>query len=677
MNIITSNMWKLNIGYAILNLLIVCSFFWFDFILITILYAIMFSFFLPNDKILGLNVLFCYIFNILNIINLSEQQFFLLDMLLIFLNLRIFLFPFFNLTKNKKRKVWEFCILILFIIVCLIISTFSVKYFTILRIIFNWLSLFVVIKYKSEFSFYYLAQILVHTVCLSLIFISLVYFNIYTFTGDLSVIIGYFLFAIIILLILRYKKEICISAFYVFFIPIFIFGYLICFNFFFICVIILISIFTIFYYFKHKFKYKSFFFIVSLFMINILIKFLFINQDKILFVNFSSFSQSLLLINLNEFIFISIIIIILLCKQNKEKDKSYPINYENLKKTSLSIIIPIYNGEQFIKSCIDKVLQIKLKKEIIVINDGSNDNSLKLLREYSDKIILINLDKNLGVSHARNLGLKYATGDYITFIDVDDDFELDMHLKILTKMLNENADVGMCKYNSIDLNGNIMEYKNIHDFTFKDLPQTEIIRLNLLFYLNAEVWSTIYKAKLAKSILFEEQLTIGEDRLFQLKVALKAKKTILVNEVLYHYIQRPLSITYNSLFLQNVLDNLKLVNFLSKNEKEFLNKNFKKEFYYFKLELKWIIWLQVNHWQNFLKKEKNEIKECLNQIINNELCDYVLSNEKFDIYSKVKVFFIKSFGLNFYLNNLNNFIINGTTNIAVQLIGLKNFILLK
>ena len=89
----------------------------------------------------------------------------------------------------------------------------------------------------------------------------------------------------------------------------------------------------------------------------------------------------------------------------------------------VSIIVPVYNGQDFINKCLNSLInQTYINVEIIVINDCSTDNSLDLLKKYNDKIILINKE-NSSVSDSRNLGLKKASGDYIMFCDIDDWYE--------------------------------------------------------------------------------------------------------------------------------------------------------------------------------------------------------------------------------------------------------------
>ena len=98
----------------------------------------------------------------------------------------------------------------------------------------------------------------------------------------------------------------------------------------------------------------------------------------------------------------------------------------------ISIIIPVYNAEKYLKCCLDSILNQSYKNlEIIIINDGSTDNSLKVIEEYKkndNRIILIS-QKNQGVSKSRNNGLELATGDYIMFIDPDDWIHVSSFLK--------------------------------------------------------------------------------------------------------------------------------------------------------------------------------------------------------------------------------------------------------
>ena len=116
--------------------------------------------------------------------------------------------------------------------------------------------------------------------------------------------------------------------------------------------------------------------------------------------------------------------------------------------TKLSVIIPVYNVEEYLNECLDSITNQTLEGiEIICIDDGSTDNSPNLLKEYQkkDQRIKIITKENGGQATARNLGIKEAHGEYIAFIDSDDFIEPEMLEKLYTKAKNNNLDIAMCK----------------------------------------------------------------------------------------------------------------------------------------------------------------------------------------------------------------------------------------
>lgn len=110
----------------------------------------------------------------------------------------------------------------------------------------------------------------------------------------------------------------------------------------------------------------------------------------------------------------------------------------------LSIIIPLYNSENYFGQCIDSLLALQLNKEIIVIDDGSTDKSYSMALEYANKgkIRLLH-QENKGVSEARNLGLENITGDIVAFVDSDDYILIDNFCKFYKKFIASNADMAM------------------------------------------------------------------------------------------------------------------------------------------------------------------------------------------------------------------------------------------
>ena len=127
-----------------------------------------------------------------------------------------------------------------------------------------------------------------------------------------------------------------------------------------------------------------------------------------------------------------------------------------------SIIIPIYNVETTLKRCIDSVIgQTYQNLEIICVNDGSTDSSLKILEEYkNDNRIKIITQKNKGLAATRNTGIKVATGDYITFIDSDDWYELD-YIDTMNKILINNENIEVIRGNYFITDGTNKQKENI------------------------------------------------------------------------------------------------------------------------------------------------------------------------------------------------------------------------
>ena len=210
----------------------------------------------------------------------------------------------------------------------------------------------------------------------------------------------------------------------------------------------------------------------------------------------------------------------------------------------LSIIIPVYNVEKYLEECLDSVLNQTLNDtEIICIDDGSTDNSLNILKEYSkkDKRIKIIPKENGGQASARNLGIKEAQGEYIAFVDSDDFIEPEMIEKLYTKAKDNNLDIAMCK---ISLYDNETEEINTHAWyymlgVFRDFEKDVFSHKDTKEFtceISVTPYNKIYKTSLIKdnNILFPEGL-IFEDEKFFYDVYLRAKRVSIVDEFLYYY----------------------------------------------------------------------------------------------------------------------------------------------
>lgn len=207
----------------------------------------------------------------------------------------------------------------------------------------------------------------------------------------------------------------------------------------------------------------------------------------------------------------------------------------------LSIIIPVYNAEKFLVKCLDSVKnQTYQELEIILVNDGSTDNSGLICEEYAQKDhrFIVLHKENGGVSSARNMGLKVAKGEYIGFVDPDDWIDPEMFENLYQLMTEYQADVSMCGYfmenvSGKTLNQTIQPY--ILTFNRKDALNT-IQNIN---GFQGFVCNKLFSANLIRQnpvILFDPDIAYGEDMLFCCQYFLKCKNIVYDSTPYYHYV---------------------------------------------------------------------------------------------------------------------------------------------
>ena len=220
----------------------------------------------------------------------------------------------------------------------------------------------------------------------------------------------------------------------------------------------------------------------------------------------------------------------------------------------VSVIIPLYNVEAYIKSCLISLENQSFKDfEVIVVNDGSPDRSAEIVSEYikssSLDIKLIN-QENSGVSSARNKGIEHAAGEYICFIDSDDMTDSEYLSVMMKEITAHEADMCVCCSRNIDENEN-----TVH--TFKDTYKTEALTKNqaleMLLYvrLRAGIWAVLCRREVLGELRFAENCIYSEDLEMVWKLAASSNKIVSVSAPLYCYrIRRNSAMT--------VLDNRRL-----------------------------------------------------------------------------------------------------------------------
>ncbi|WP_270504404.1 glycosyltransferase family 2 protein [Eubacterium limosum] len=202
----------------------------------------------------------------------------------------------------------------------------------------------------------------------------------------------------------------------------------------------------------------------------------------------------------------------------------------------ISVIIPVFNVEKFLKKCVDSVVnQTYRNLEIILVDDGSTDNSSKLCDKFKkkDSRIVVIHKKNGGLSDARNIGISKASGKYISFVDSDDFVNLDMYEILHNELVNNGADIAVCGFFECYKNKRIE-----NGFSNKDkcilTSKEAIVNLDKIFPM---AWNKLYK----KEIFSDIKYPVGkynEDTFIILKILMKAERIVITNKKLYYYVKR-------------------------------------------------------------------------------------------------------------------------------------------
>lgn len=213
-------------------------------------------------------------------------------------------------------------------------------------------------------------------------------------------------------------------------------------------------------------------------------------------------------------------------------------------KELISIIVPIYNVEKYLKECIESLIsQDYTNTEIILVDDGSKDKCSKICDEYSKKYSNIKVyhKENGGLSDARNYGIKKANGKYICFVDSDDFVKKDYISSLYNNLKKYNVQISACGYSHYYSDKKIINknYQNIEQKYEKDEAQ---IYLNLIGYFNVAAWNKLYNKDLFKDIEFPKGKK-SEDMFIMYKIIEKAGSIYYSSTEKYLYRQREGSIT--------------------------------------------------------------------------------------------------------------------------------------
>ncbi len=264
----------------------------------------------------------------------------------------------------------------------------------------------------------------------------------------------------------------------------------------------------------------------------------------------------------------------------------------------ISVVIPVYNTQNYLNECIDSVLNQSFKDfEIICINDGSTDNSLSILSDYevSDERIKVISQQNRGLGASRNEGLKLAQGEYVLFLDSDDYLTPDALEKLYNQAYANDLDLILFKianfnYKTLkESHSDYFDMKFLKEIVNEDIFNWMIVK-DCIFDISVTATSKLFKRSLISNIEFPEDL-LFEDNLFFTKVIFNAKHVYFLDEYLYYRRIRPDSITnsYHSKFSDCIIIYDEIIEYMKSIGKydEFSNQIFDKKcfdfFHRFKL----------------------------------------------------------------------------------------------
>lgn len=312
----------------------------------------------------------------------------------------------------------------------------------------------------------------------------------------------------------------------------------------------------------------------------------------------------------------------------------------------ITIIIPAYNIECYLNKCIESIVKQTYKDiEIIIVNDGSTDNTSKMcdIWKNKDNRIKYIYKNNGGLSSARNSGLNIATGKYIVFIDSDDFIENNMIEVLYNNIKNNDADISICNryyYYEKD-NQSRLRFEHVNKIINMDKKEA-LINLMNFSYFDMSAWCKMYKKELFNDIRFPEG-KYCEDYYIMYKLFDKTNKIVYDSRPLYYYLQREGSITKKKELLLDYV-------YASEEQMEYISKKYPElEIYcksayalsYLTIYNKVII--------NGGVVSKKIIKEFKEKIKSNK--KYVYNNKKISISRKIQIFMF------LYFTSLYNIII--------------------
>lgn len=224
----------------------------------------------------------------------------------------------------------------------------------------------------------------------------------------------------------------------------------------------------------------------------------------------------------------------------------------------ISIILPAFNAAATIDRCVNSIISAKKDHiiELIIVDDGSKDETAEILKGYVEKnpwIIVQKQPQNGGLSSARNKGLDIATGDYIAFIDSDDTIDNDYFDLVVEKAVLPKLDILLFGYKRIALNGRSIETKHSPTEYSREALTRSQLRVTENKHIYNFCWSKIYSRQIIGNLRFDPDVKFGEDAIFNISYIRNVCSLLVVSDCPYNYYENPNSLT-SSQYKPNLLE---------------------------------------------------------------------------------------------------------------------------
>lgn len=227
----------------------------------------------------------------------------------------------------------------------------------------------------------------------------------------------------------------------------------------------------------------------------------------------------------------------------------------------ISVIVPIYNTEKFLSRCLNSIMkQTYTNFEVLLIDDGSKDNSEKVCQAFvsKDSRFKYFYKHNGGLSDARNYGLKFAKGEYIAFIDSDDFINYDYLSYLYQAIISNEADIAVCSFYEVNELGKKLRKKSVDFKENIDFSGKQVVYKNICDSYNVTnvvAWNKLYRKTIFDRINYPVN-RLFEDEFVFVPLFWYVKKVCFVNKALYYYVQREGSIVRSKFNKKKLIDNL-------------------------------------------------------------------------------------------------------------------------